>query len=391
MCDTIALRRSGAVWFAKNSDREPGESQRVERHPAVLGDTREKLACTHIEIDQVPDRQAVILSRPDWMWGAEMGVNGAGVVIGNEAVFSRRVMTRGAALLGMDLVRLGLERGGSAHEAAAIIIHLLETHGQGGPAGWRDKGFRYDNSFLIADAAEILVLETCGREWRLERVTSHAAISNAYALAGPVTMASEGAPIEGFMTTDETWLKPKFGRARERRACALAAIEALDAPSLAALARIMRRHDHGDGFEGGSNRDLCLHHGGGMFGKFLRPSHTTNSLLVRLMPGVAPAITMTGTKTPCVSLYRPIAFEGSSSLLSAEVWPSGAAHHDRMAADPHAREQVRARIAAAETHIFSAVEAGRHDVAEALIEAWDDHGLAETNGKGRAGINAPSA
>lgn len=35
MCDTLALRKAGAVWFAKNSDREPGEIQRVERHAAV--------------------------------------------------------------------------------------------------------------------------------------------------------------------------------------------------------------------------------------------------------------------------------------------------------------------------------------------------------------------
>jgi len=391
MCDTLALRKAGAVWFAKNSDRDPGEFQRVERHAAVLGDTTEKLACTHIEIDQVPDRQAVIIARPDWMWGAEMGVNGAGVVIGNEAVFSRRVIKRGAALLGMDLVRLGLERGGSAHEAAAIIIHLLETHGQGGPAGWRDKGFRYDNSFLIADAAEILVLETCGREWRLERVKSHAAISNAYALEGPVTMASDGAPTEGFMVSDESWLKRKFGRARERRACSLAAIEAMKTPSLGALADITRRHDQGDGFEGGSNRDLCLHAGHGLAGGLMRPGHTTNSMLVRLMPGAPPAIAMTGTKTPCISLYRPIAFEGPSSLLSTGLWEEGAVHHDRMAADPGAREQVRARIAAAEAHVLSAIEAGRHDVAEALVAAWDDHGLAETEGSGSTEIDAPSA
>lgn len=393
MCDTLALRKAGAVWFAKNSDREPGEVQRVERHAAVHDDPAEKLACTHIEIDQVPDRQAVILARPDWMWGAEMGVNGAGVVIGNEAIFSRKVLTHGAALLGMDLVRLGLERGGSAHESAAIIIHLLETHGQGGPAGWRDKGFRYDNSFLIADAAEILVLETCGRDWRLERVKSHAAISNAYALEGPVTMASDGAPSEGFMVSDETWLKPGLGRARERRACAMAELEALDAPGFAALARIMRRHDRGDGFEGGSNRDLCLHHGRGLLAGLFRPSHTTNSMLVRLAPGVPPAIALTGTKTPCISLYRPIGFEGPSSLLSPDLWESGAAHHERMAADSDARERVRSRIAAAEAHIFSAIEAGRHDVAEALIAAWDDHGLAEAEaeGSGRTDTDAPSS
>ena len=31
--------------------------------------------CTYIDIDQVEDTLAVILSKPAWMWGAEMGAN----------------------------------------------------------------------------------------------------------------------------------------------------------------------------------------------------------------------------------------------------------------------------------------------------------------------------
>ena len=46
MCDTLALRGAGANWLAKNSDREPGEVQRVERHAAVSGDPAERLQCT---------------------------------------------------------------------------------------------------------------------------------------------------------------------------------------------------------------------------------------------------------------------------------------------------------------------------------------------------------
>ncbi len=104
-------------------------------------------------------------------------------------------------------------------------------------------------------------------------------------------------------------------------------------------------------------------------------------MLVRLAPGEAPAIAMTGTKTPCVSLFRPVAFDGASSLFSDTLWEQGSKRHDALARDPSARQQVRNRIAAAEAHILPAIEAGRPDVAEALVTAWDEHGL----DAGRAG------
>src|SRR3982074_557526 len=101
MCDTQVLIGADAVWFAKNSDREPTEPQPVVRLPAVRGDPAASVRLTYLEIPQVPSRHGVILSRPVWCWGAEMGANDQGVVIGNEAVFSRRATTE-RALLGMD-------------------------------------------------------------------------------------------------------------------------------------------------------------------------------------------------------------------------------------------------------------------------------------------------
>lgn len=50
---------------------------------------------------------AVVLSRPSWLWGAEMGANEHGVCIGNEAVWTKEPVGEGEALLGMDLLRCG--------------------------------------------------------------------------------------------------------------------------------------------------------------------------------------------------------------------------------------------------------------------------------------------
>jgi hypothetical protein len=45
----------------------------------------EKVKCTYIEVDQAAATLPCILSKPEWMWGAEMGANSLGVVIGRGA------------------------------------------------------------------------------------------------------------------------------------------------------------------------------------------------------------------------------------------------------------------------------------------------------------------
>ncbi len=133
MCDTLILRHQGQTWFAKNSDREPAEPQRLLRLPAVRNDPEARLRTTYLDIPQTAQRHALVISQPSWIWGAEMGVNEHGVAIGNEAVFTKLTRQRGTALLGMDLLRLGLERGASAREALEVITGLLQRYGQGRP------------------------------------------------------------------------------------------------------------------------------------------------------------------------------------------------------------------------------------------------------------------
>ncbi|HEY7544747.1 MAG TPA: peptidase U34, partial [Blastocatellia bacterium] len=117
MCDTLVAvppaTADGAVWFAKNSDREPGEAQVVEHLPRKSFRSDSTLRATHIEVAQSRERYETVISRPFWMWGAEMGANEHGVAIGNEAVFTRLPYAQ-TGLTGMDLLRLALERANSA-------------------------------------------------------------------------------------------------------------------------------------------------------------------------------------------------------------------------------------------------------------------------------------
>ncbi|MEW6089360.1 MAG: peptidase U34 [Pseudomonadota bacterium] len=196
MCDTLVARGAGAakggMVFAKNSDREANEAQYPFFAPAANHAKGTRLRCTYIEIAQTARTHAVLLSRPFWMWGAEMGANEHGVVIGNEAVHAKIAPSATPALTGMDLLRLGLERGASAAEALETITTLLAGHGQGGNCAHKGR-FEYHNAFIIADAADAFVLETVGREWAVERVTAKRSISNTYSIGRDFERLSAGA------------------------------------------------------------------------------------------------------------------------------------------------------------------------------------------------------
>ncbi len=132
MCDTLCLLRDQGSLFAKNSDRPVTERQLLNAYPArAAGGSVETQYLTIDDTGAIP----VVLSQPTWLWGAEHGVNACHVAIGNEKIWATADPYAAApALIGMDLVRLGLERGRRADEAIDVMTSLLERHGQGGIA-----------------------------------------------------------------------------------------------------------------------------------------------------------------------------------------------------------------------------------------------------------------
>jgi hypothetical protein len=176
------------MLFAKSSDRPVDEVQVLRwfgRRAPAGGPVR----ATYLS---VPDTGAAALlgSQPTWMWGLEHGINEHGVAIGNEKVWTvDDPRAAPPALLGMDLVRLGLERGLTADGALDAIVALLDAHGQGG-SGEEGRDEPYWSSLLVVDGRGGWVLETSGRSWVAEPVGDGAAISNRLTLSTAWTRSS---------------------------------------------------------------------------------------------------------------------------------------------------------------------------------------------------------
>ncbi|MBN2360754.1 MAG: C69 family dipeptidase [Deltaproteobacteria bacterium] len=289
MCDCIVIVDENRVLFAKNSDRDANEAQVLEWHAAAEHARGATLRCTWIEIPQVERSNAVLISRPWWMWGAEMGANEHGVVIGNEAVFTRQPYAS-SGLTGMDLLRLALERADTAERAVEVLVELLERHGQGGSCCVEHKGFTYHNSFLAADPRGAFVLETAGRLWAAERVQGARTISNGLTIESLRRQHSD--PIK-------TW--GSGSRTRQARSRELAAQVAGPAD----LFKLLRDHGASDArpryswVNGGLNA-ICAHAGG-----MLASSQTTASFVAELTP-VSQRFWATGTAAPCTSLFKPV-------------------------------------------------------------------------------------
>jgi len=289
MCDTLAVVSSDGVLFAKNSDRDPNEAQVLDWQPRAKHAPGARVRCTWIEIPQAPATHAVLLSRPFWMFGAEIGANEHGVAIGNEAVFTREPYAA-TGLTGMDLLRLALERAATADEAVQVIVSLLEQYGQGGGCGHENRAFTYHNSFLVADPRGAVVLETAGRHYATERVSGARSISNVLTI-----------PAFARAHSDRIKTRVAGGRARLARTSELCRL----AKSPADLVAVLR--DHGAGRRWpvyaratGAMRAPCMHAGG-----LVAASQTTASWVAELRTG-ASLHWVTATAAPCLAVFKPV-------------------------------------------------------------------------------------
>ncbi len=341
MCDTLVAvgdtTADGSVILAKNSDRQPNEAHVLARIPHARHAAGDTVKCTYTEVPQVPETFEVLLSKPFWIWGCEMGANECGVAIGNEAVWTKEPYDKEPGLIGMDIARLALERADTARKALDLIIEMLETYGQGGNCGFRHKEY-YHNSFIIADPVEAWLLETSGIYWAAERVRGVRTISNGLTIGSEWDLASpelvEHAIEKGWSKSrddfdfarcysDRLYIRLDGCQVRQPRSTELLHKE-FGRITVETMMNALRDH----GAEAAADPDwnpgkgwmmaaLCSHASMGP----TRPTGATGSMVAQLTNDL-PTFWLTGTAAPCTGIFKPV-FLGGASLPDMGPGPTG--------------------------------------------------------------------
>jgi hypothetical protein len=363
MCDTLCVHTGTATLFAKNSDRPPNEQQVFEHHRSRAPGPALRTQYLTIRDEGAG---AVLGSRPTWLWGFEHGVNVHGVAIGNEKVWT--VDDPGAqtvGLLGMDLVRLALERARTADDALDTITALLAEHGQGG-SGEHERDEPYFSSFLVADERGGWILETSGRTWAARPTGRGAAISNRLTLDVDWTRASDDvAAGRSFDEWRSTGVPTSI--ADHRLAATRATVARGDAVGPAELVATLR--DHGQGPwgapRGAADRwhplpaepgadargvTVCMHVRGFQA--------TTASMVASLGDGDTPPRAWVCLGSPCVGVYVPVFVDAPvRELADAGEWERFAQLRTRVESDDDALEAVRSTLGDVETALWDDADA----------------------------------
>jgi dipeptidase len=327
MCDTFVihgrLMESGRTTLAKNSDREPNEAQYLTKVEAADHRPGSSVRCTYVEVPQVAHTHAVLGSRPWWMWGFEHGVNEHGLAIGNEAMWSKLPGSTEPGLLGMDLLRLTLERAATADEGLDVLTGLLEQYGQSGLTA-RLKVETYHNGFILADRDGGWVVQTAGRHWVAKKLDGWAAISNLYSIGADYDRISKDAIA---FATQSGWHDPAAGGPFDFAAAygdadlpslpgcvarldvsraQLGALEGQGKIALEDVFAVLRNHGHADAdwrpdAEGESL--ICMH------AQAPDGSETAASIVAELSDD--PAFFWAALGSPCLSSFVPVWLDGA--------------------------------------------------------------------------------
>lgn len=382
MCDSMGFinKNTGFRIFAKNSDREPVELQVLQLKNCIFNDQKKvgsnnfnnynylnneyltdfnkfykfildnelgfkkdkylknNLKILHEALKKYNNNYKVLLSQPNWLWGAEMGVNEYGVAIGNEAVFSFEKLPEDG-LIGMDILRIMLQNAKTAEEALKIGIDLIENYVQGGSGGFKHN-MKYHNSYLIQDFNSLYVFETSGKHWAYKMIDKGVlTISNSYTIK------------KDFNKVDENTLKNKkfkkslsFKDTYEIKLFDLVAkgdlrhnytndfikynyFENENKNDITSVFKLLRSHvdDVKLFYKKGKNNNysnikrtklknsmaqICVH-------SKLVDSETTSSMVVQYIDNAdfhkekQFLVWFTGSKNPCVSLFKPVLFDDS--------------------------------------------------------------------------------
>jgi len=276
LCALPPATADGVALFAKNSDRPLGEPQDLAWVPAHAD--RDPVRTTYLTVEGTGGEALGVLgSRPRWCWGFEHGVNEAGLAVGNEAVWTTRNPNRAPdALVGMDLVRLALERAGRAEDGVAVIVDLLHRYGQGG--GGHEGGREpYWSSFLLVDPDDAWVLDTSGPDHAAERVDRATALSNRPG-------------IDAFAAEHELRRDHIDARVRPRLAASRAVLDGAPA-TVAGVQGHLRSHVGGD-----DGWTICMH----------APDQETTASVVAELPSGRPPVAHVLLGHPCTSLSVPV-------------------------------------------------------------------------------------
>jgi dipeptidase len=267
-----------------------------------------------------------------------MGANEQGLVIGNEALFTKIPYVK-KGLLGMDLLRLALERAGSARDGINVITDLLAAYGQGGNAGLAHPTY-YHNSYILADPHDAWVLETAGPHWAAKQIRGIYSISNGITIEHDWDLASPDlvpyAISRGWCKNESDFsfarcysdlLFTRFSDCRKRRGRSSELLNAKRGQiTLETVMSVLRDHGQADGSQRSADdsltgADICMHAG---FGP-IRISQTTGSMASYLDPK-NPLHFVTGTAAPCTSIFKPVWLDAfspeSTSALKTSLGPA---------------------------------------------------------------------